>query len=317
MPFPGIFIGMDEAGYGPNLGPLLLTVTRWRTPADPGDCDFYGLLGEAIDGTSSRRGTRLHVADSKLVNAGKSGFRSLETTALALLECGGCSTESFRSIVAQLTAGEQFSPTAPPWYGKDLALPREAAPETILLLSEQLRCHMERQGIGLEGIHCDLVTEERFNELLDQHGSKGILLSRLAFRLLRRAWSPDELSRTLFVGDKHGGRNRYDELLAEVVGEDLIFRVREGRELSVYRVRQTELRFQVRGERHLPVAAASIVSKYLRELAMDLFNGYWREHCPDVPPTRGYPVDALRFRRSIEPALSRLALDPRLLWRER
>ena len=31
---PGrIVIGVDEAGYGPNIGPLIVAATAWRVPA--------------------------------------------------------------------------------------------------------------------------------------------------------------------------------------------------------------------------------------------------------------------------------------------
>ena len=33
----GLLIGMDEAGYGPNLGPLVVTVTVWEVPGSPRD----------------------------------------------------------------------------------------------------------------------------------------------------------------------------------------------------------------------------------------------------------------------------------------
>lgn len=323
-PQPGIFIGMDEAGYGPNLGPLVLTATRWQTPIAPDACDFYGLLALAVDATSDHQGERLHLADSKLVHRGKSGFQSLERSALALLNCVGCDTRSYQSVVSHLSGrpmGEENVTNATsrgvPWFVRDATLPRSAARESVDRLSALLEFQMRACGVRLLDVRSDVVIEDRFNQLLDDCGSKGVLLSRLAFCLLREVWTPTAPGRTLFVGDKHGGRNRYHELLAEVLDGEMIFCLRESRDLSCYRVRETELRFQVQGERHLPVAAASIISKYLRELSMDLFNDFWREHCPDLQPTRGYPVDAIRFRREIEATRLELGLDERLFWRQR
>jgi hypothetical protein len=31
-----LLIGMDEAGYGPNLGPLVISATAWEVPGDGG-----------------------------------------------------------------------------------------------------------------------------------------------------------------------------------------------------------------------------------------------------------------------------------------
>jgi ribonuclease HII len=97
----------------------------------------------------------------------------------------------------------------------------------------------------------------------------------------------------------------------------MIFRVEERHQLSRYRVNSTELRFQVEGESHFPVAVASIISKYMRELAMELFNQFWSRHCPEVKPTRGYPSDAKRFREAIEQSRARLGIPEHSLWRNR
>lgn len=328
---------MDEAGYGPNLGPLLITATKWRTPASPGRCQFYRLLRDVIDPGGHHSWGKLHLADSKVVFSGKDAFRSLETSALSLLVCLGWKIDSFHALWSQLrrpsgqTADEAASPAAartgnpadvrtaiPPWYHGDVVLPVAARIEQIQDLAARLKSRMQASGLELVDIRGDLVIEERFNRLVEADGSnKGIALSRLAFQLLCRLWSPGEPDATLFVGDKHGGRNRYDELLAEVLDNHMIFRLEEGQQLSRYRVGRTEFRFQVGGEEHLPVACASIIAKYLRELAMDLFNQFWAQHCPDVKPTRGYPVDARRFRDSIEPARERLGIAENTLWRSR
>ncbi len=55
------------------------------------------------------------------------------------------------------------------------------------------------------------------------------------------------------------------------------------------------------------VALASIVSKTVRELWMDIFNAYWQARVPGLRPTAGYHVDAIRFRRDIEAAARRAA----------
>ncbi|WP_437228667.1 hypothetical protein SH661x_001016 [Planctomicrobium sp. SH661] len=314
----GLFIGMDEAGYGPNLGPLLIAVTCWQTPDAPHLCDFYRCLKKAVDLKGTARGKKLHIADSKAVNVGKLGFRSLETSALALLSCLGWTDLTFQSLWKRLTGTDAsgFSVPSAPWYSDDLTLPVAACPDEIQEFAERLRSCMDKHEVQLLDIHADLVVEERFNSLVESNGNnKGLTLSRLAFQLLGRAWHPGETRRALFVGDKHGGRNRYDELLSEVLDGEMIFRLEEGRDLSRYRVRECELRFQVGGESHLPVACASIIAKYMRELAMDLFNLYWGRHCPDVKPTRGYPNDAIRFREQVEAMRTQLQVEDHLFWR--
>ena len=87
------------------------------------------------------------------------------------------------------------------------------------------------------------------------------------------------------ICDKHGGRNRYGDLLAVYFPEWFIEIRGEGRQRSSYRFgpadRRVEFCFRVGAESCLPAALASMASKYLRELAMRAFNDFWRRHVPD------------------------------------
>jgi hypothetical protein len=49
----------------------------------------------------------------------------------------------------------------------------------------------------------------------------------------------------------------------------------------------------------LPVAVASMLSKYLREAMMRRFNAFWKIHIPNVEPTAGYYGDGSRFLTDI------------------
>jgi hypothetical protein len=78
-----------------------------------------------------------------------------------------------------------------------------------------------------------------------------------------------------------------------------------------------EVVFEPRSERHFPVALASMLAKYIRELAMDAFNAFWLEACPGIRPTRGYPVDAQRFRDDVGRRLDELGIAEEVFWRQR
>jgi hypothetical protein len=78
-----------------------------------------------------------------------------------------------------------------------------------------------------------------------------------------------------------------------------------------------EIRFVAKGENFLPAALASMTSKYLRELAMRAFNQFWCTRVPNLKPTAGYPLDAVRFKAAIAAAQTELGFSDRVLWRNR
>ena len=58
-----------------------------------------------------------------------------------------------------------------------------------------------------------------------------------------------------------------------------------------------------------------MLSKYLRELFMTLFNRFWTRQLPDLAPTAGYYVDGKRFYREITPAVRKLGVSEQMLYR--
>ena len=316
----GIFIGTDEAGYGPNLGPLVITATAWEIPGEPREFDFFAALSEVVSQEAEKDSGRLHVADSKEVYSPAKGIGSLETSVLSLLRLLDWKPSSFSQLCGGLSRflAEPNPLAGEPWYSdSDLTLPQLAENAAIESGSGSLLEACEAAGVRLLEVRSEIVSPERFNSLCETHGNKAAALSKTTLGLIRSVWDPESTEATLIVGDKHGGRNRYDDLIDEQLDGQMIFRLGEGKERSTYRVGSTELRFQMRAESHFPVAVSSMVCKYVRELAMDLFNQFWQKHLPDLKPTKGYPVDAKRFREEIAEKQTELEIADEVLWRNR
>jgi len=323
----GLLIGMDEAGYGPNLGPLVVTLTVWRVPGDPRQTDLWSAFESVIDQTAQRQSSHLHVADSKHVYSPAKGLANLETAVQTGLRLAGIEADGFFDLHRRLCHSPEQDHTeqnrtehalVEPWHSAgDLALPCAADLARVAEFREAWSTCCVAHDVKLTCIASDVVQPQRFNRLTRQADSKGVALTRISLNLLRRVWEPDADEPVLVIADKHGGRNRYDGFLDEVLDGQMIFRMQESRSCSKYRIGNTDIWFQTQAEQHLPVALASMVAKYMRELSMDLFNAFWSRHIPGLRPTRGYPVDAQRFRSEIAEKQQQLDICDDILWRTR
>jgi hypothetical protein len=194
-----------------------------------------------------------------------------------------------------------------------LPLPLDAESAAIQLAIGWLR---ERCTIRIRHIECRIVQPAEFNRRLES-GNKAAVTSALHLEALGatcRACGDDDV---LVLSDKHGGRNSYGSLLSAMLDGEWIDILTEGPLLSAYRAGRLECRFEPRAERHLPVAMASMISKYVREAHMRQFNRFWAEHLPELRPTQGYPEDSRRFAGDIAACQKKLRIPQHLLWRNR
>jgi len=322
----GFVIGMDEAGYAPNLGPLVLTATVWEVPGSPKKTDFWSTFADIAASEVTEECGRLHVGDSKAVYSTSIGLGPLERSTLAALGVASRLPSGLHDLLGQLTGSAAIDGGALPrgdharelWFADtDLDLPLTDEGKSAAEAAHRWRAICESSGVRLVAIQCDVVPPRRWNRATRETDNKATVLSRLSLQLLRRVWNPDDPTPTIVFADKHGGRNRYGSLLDECLDGQMVWCQGESRDESIYRVGQTEIRFEPRSERHFPVALASMVSKYVRELVMELFNRFWRFHLPELKPTRGYPLDARRFREEVAEVQARLAIPDEMFWRER
>ena len=317
-----IVIGTDEAGYGPNLGPLLISATTWEVPDELLDADWYELLGESVQASSDPSMPGLPIADSKVLYQSGGGLGTLERSVLASASMLGVNVHSWRDVWQAFAPQSVAWRDALPWYADfNATAPVDAAADQLGTLGERFSRGLGRHRIRLLGMRSVAIFPERFNALIDRFDTKGGALSFETLKLVRQQLPGIESGPIVVHCDKHGGRNRYASVLQTVFPDVLPVIVREARPQSVYRwgppARPIEIRFTAKGESALCTALASMISKYLRELAMVAFNAFWSDKAPGVRPTAGYPADAKRFKADIAAAQKELGIDDRILWRKR
>lgn len=322
MPY---LLGTDEAGYGPNLGPLVVAASLWHVEGELSDeLDLFARLADVV--TARRSGAtdrRLLLADSKQLYQSGGGWRELEAGLWPLLGLLGhaprCASEIWRAL-ADISAEDSGAPQTPAWHREiDASLPRDADAAELGRSLERTRDGLTRSGVRLCAIRCRAIFPGEFNAVVAELGNKSTALSHFTLQLTADLLRPCAAEPVAIVCDKHGGRNRYAALLQRFFPEEFIEVVCEGRDVSRYawgpKASRARIDFQVGGESWLPSAVASMAAKYLRELAMLAFNEFWMRELPGLRPTAGYPVDAKRFHAEIAPRQRELGIADAHLWR--
>jgi hypothetical protein len=310
-------VGIDEAGYGPNLGPLVQSAAAVRLPDD--DPAGWDALRPAVRRAGrAKADPRLVVDDSKRVYMGVNALEKLERN-----------TRGLFGMLAP-TAGELLSAVALDWCVRELAAegwydPAAVAP--IATTSDAVQKHVAHfaehcpEGITFATPSAVVTPAPLFNTVVEASGTKGTLLAHGLIDLLRvtLASLPGDES-VVVLCDKQGGRNYYGPLLAEAFPTAGVFPQLETNAESRYTLdglgRVVSVVFKPRADGDsIAVAAASMVCKYLREVCMAQFNAYWASHVPGIKETAGYPVDAKRFYDEIRPAMEKLGIAERAVWR--
>lgn len=314
-------IGTDEAGYGPNLGPLTIAGTLWETEST--ETDLYQALSDTVANRSIRSSStpKLFIADSKKVYSGS--ISQLETNVLALVYAlKGKIPADWQELVQLLCPQHlQSHNDQQLWLERQTKLlPLAGKPDKIKLLGDSFQQNCTRAGVKLLKIECHPIFPPQFNDDLISLGNKATLLSTYTLKTVRRLMKHCD-DDTEIGCDKHGGRSKYADLVQEILAENLVLIGNETREISDYSFRQNDhdvfIRFQAKGESFLPTALASMVAKYLREVFMGIWNQYWCKQLPEIKPTKGYPVDAQRFKSEITDLQSKLGLSDHLIWRNK
>ncbi len=301
-----VHAGLDEAGYGPMLGPLTIGFSAFRSE-EPVD---WSTLSGCVTDDPKGDGARVVVADSKRVfTRNPRGERRLETTALSFLSASGHGAKKGLDVVKSAPRG--LAPTAEvlgahPWYA---ALP-QALPHRVP--KDELADRQAELIRGLSAAHTEVVEAGvvvvpagRLNDSFAATENKGATLwsfNSAVIAHLFESFGVDGLDLTV---DRLGGRARYGRLLSSLIPFSTVDVLGETRADSRYLVRAEgrtmRVRFVQKGDSiSLPVALGSCLAKYARELVMGAFNDHFGALCPGVGPTAGYVTDARRWLGEVE-----------------
>lgn len=308
-----LLIGTDEAGYGPNLGPLAVAATAWQVAAPPEAVE--ATLAAAVEAAAPAR----LWGDSKAIYRAGAGFEQLELGVLVAL---GLTGEPLPTGWPTLAAAVGLSAGDPAPEQKVIDLlrvPRRPQSSNGCELAAEIRPRLGERGVRLVAVRCRVVQPGEFNGLLDRGLNKSDILSMVTLDLAASltAVGPDPPAEPIVIWcDRHGGRRRYAAQVTRAFAAPLVSPLEETPARSSYRFGSGgRIEFSVGGESRTPVAVASMTAKYLRERAMEAFNDFWGARQPGLVATAGYPMDAARWRREAAPAIERAGIGWDDVWR--
>ncbi|HYE61464.1 MAG TPA: hypothetical protein VD997_05675 [Phycisphaerales bacterium] len=332
-----LIAGIDEAGYGPLLGPLCvgLSVFRVREVPDPSKLpDLWKMLNKGVckgpgrAGENDRRG-RVAVADSKelkLANSVKCAHPlvHLERGVLTFVRCLPDAAGAMVSDDAGLfNAIGAAMPEVACYAVEPRALPMCMTAAEVSIAHNVLQRAMVTAGVELLRLRCEVIGEPRYQQIVKDTNNKAETTATAFGEHLRRVWElygaePEE-SRLGVVCDRMGGRIQYSGLIERELPGCTVEIIEESENRSRYgvtakdaagRERKASVSFLVEGESlHMPVALASMVAKFTRELSMMRFNQHWNavraaRGYAEVKPTAGYRNDAHRWLEDIGDVMS-------------
>lgn len=315
LPRMNFLAGVDEAGLGPILGPLVVAGVAMSGPAG---IDPWKVLARHTSKLRHSKG-KVRVADSKQVNSGPHGALRLEETALVFWACKhGDIPKTLQALLEQIGI-DLVHLRRCPWYENlALPLPRQADADWVQLQAALVARALHKADVTMLDIALRPVDVEEWNDLIADTDNKSRAHFRAYAEVIGRLL--DTVPVTFadgehghLVADRCGGRMHYAQDLRRLRPDARVETLTETDAVSSYRLLlpagPVTVTFAERGEgRAFPTALASCFAKYLRELMVEAMNLWFCQRLPGLRPTAGYYQDGHRFLGDVAPLLESEAL---------
>jgi ribonuclease HII len=295
-----ILVGIDEAGYGPILGPLVVSFTAFSLPEKLLGADLWRFLSRSVSRKTKRPAGRLIIDDSKKVYRKPADICILARTVLACLKSVEQTPGSVGELLEFLCRDCVNRLSDYPWYQDLWAGRLDGDACDISIASGVLAKNLQAQGISIVGMRSRCLDVAYYNKMVTASRNKARVLFSGISGLIKEIFDSQSERNMQIIVDRQSGRLRYASTLRRSFEDMKLTVLREDKNTSSYELsrdgRRMCLHFVTRAdEKFLQVALASMVSKYLRELLVRCINRYFIGFHSQLRPTAGYWKDGLRF----------------------
>jgi ribonuclease HII len=300
-----LLVGVDENGLGPRLGPLIAT--------------SVGLSLDQYERARLQRvAARVGIGDSKQTSA-FGQMRIAEGLSLAMVEeLHGQVPRTVDELLhlieldgpASLRSSCPSASSAQCW-SFEVQLP---AFEGVIAEGRAQLARLRKHGVVLHCARTVVTCAGRMNQGLRELGSRTsvdlAMFERLVLAAAHARADHDRQELLTIVLGMVGGIRDYQRFFSLLPSAD-IREAERSKQAIRYDVRSIgSLSFEIDADaRHLPVALASMLGKYVRELSMERQNRFYAHHQSDLPRPSGYydPVTT-RFVQQSQKLRKRLGI---------
>ena len=315
-----VLVGIDEAGFGPILGPLVVSSSTFSLPQHLIKADLWQILNKSVSNRCKHLAGRLLIADSKKAYSRQKGIKHLERTVLACLKCLCKEPSTLTELLTLLCPDCLERLSDYPWYkeaGSYCLLADEADKE---IASAVLMGDMSLNGIRLLQLRSCCLDVAYYNQMVGSVKNKSRVLFTAISRLIKEAYDNFAGDDLQIIVDRQGGRVYYRTILQRMFPDMELKILSESPAASSYELQAEgkvmRLHFVTAADgKFLPVSLASMMSKYLRQLLVESINLYFAGFHAELKPTAGYWKDGLRFIEDLKTKIPHVRYDSNQLIR--
>ena len=321
-----LLVGIDEAGYGPLLGPLVVSSAALTVPDELLKADMWKVLKSSVSKTKRGLAGRLLIADSKKVFNRKAGCGHLRRGVISAIRCLDRGYEipgNVKELAEILCPASLARLGGYDWYQELEKIELGGENSDFDIATGVFSRDLSKNGMSLVDLCSDCLDVGYYNRMVSNVRNKArVLFTSVASLIVRAYESVEDGGCVQVVVDRQGGRISYVELLRKMFPQLELCIVRQDPKCSSYELggggKQLRIHFVVKADSiSLPVSLASMASKYIREVMMESINRYFLSHCDEIEPTAGYWQDGQRFVKDLQKKVGHLQYDAEKLIRTR